>query len=78
MDHINIPTLYDLSFWINHGICDQWIDLEIVDHLLLDYNAFLYMLHISAPIHRNLIDRRGWVKSGSSSVKEGYHAVDGF
>ena len=77
MDHLNISTLYDLSSWTYHGRWAGWIDLEILDHLLPDYNALHFMLHRLAPVHCNWNDRIGCGKSGSYYVKEGYRAVDG-
>ena len=72
LDHLNIITLYDLSSWKNNGRWDGWKALEVPEHLKLDFNALCSVLQGSAPIHNQLLDSRGWGKSGIYTVKEGY------
>ena len=49
--------------------------MDISNNLRPNYNAFLSLLHRSAPVHRSLPDGRGWGKSSDYEVKDGYRAA---
>ena len=69
LDTLNIFTLYYLSSWKNNVRWIGWKALDMPKHLRLDFNALSSILQGSTPIDSQLLDNRGWGKSGIYTVK---------
>ena len=76
MEWESIYMLYDLSKWMSCGRWEDWVDLEVLVSLRLEYNVFLTLIHESGLVYCSLADGRSRGMTRAYEVNEGYKIAD--